>query len=650
MSHKPIYIHLPLPYLLLFIIIFTFGCTTKDSPSSTIPNVTVPTISPTKVLTITPAATLEPTHTLTAVSSTTMVPTLIATSIPLPLEPLLLFPTVTPNYVEYETKQIFLSFGGYGGDGGSNTDAYYGRFTPSLIIYGDGQFILREGIYRESITFSEATLTPAEMCALRQQIEATGFLEPPEEFFTQSRESAGAGELIIQVENSVYSFYGPQAQYLVDNLERGIELIENYRPPKPLVFYTPIYLRLWIEKATPNEQTMPIMWPSELPELEQLWSDRGQNIILVEGEWVEPILNLFSQQLTRKFFKEGDNVYAIIARPLLPHETPDHIGHYPGLPRDYVPVLNCDSEPVIISPTIPTVTPTLTAPTTQLTGQGRIAFISGSHANQEIYVIEADGTTRLRLTNNLFADSEPAWSPDGKRIAFVSEQNNNRDIYVMNSDGTHVMQLTKHENDDYSPTWSPDGTKIAFISDRDGGWNKSEIYIINADGSSKQRLTENQSRDLQPVWSPDGRKIAFIKSSTLAILWLDQPKMIEESLPVTIKEFQRPAWSPNSLQIAIADTPNVMESTIHIINLDGTKAHSFDMQGLELPMSLDWSQSGDIIVFSARNPDIWENANYYSEDELYFGNWNIYALDLSSQEIIQITFADQDESSPVLWP
>jgi Tol biopolymer transport system component len=574
----------------------------------------------------------------------------IPTPFPFPLEPMTPFPTVTPNYIEYETKSVFLSFGGYGGDGGSNTDGYYGRFTPSLIIYGDGQLLLREGVYRESITFSEATLSPSEMCILRQQIETTGFLEPRDKFFTQNGGGAGAGVLGIQVENIVYTFYGPDVQNLVEDLAAGIELIENYRPAKAFIPYYPTYLRLWIEEITPDEQITPLMWPSNLPTLEELWSDREQNIILVEGEWVEPIFNLFSRQLTQKIFQEEDNVYSIIARPLLPHETPRHIGYYPSLPRDYVPVLNCEDEPAIISPAIPTATPTLTAPATQLIGQGRIAFIAGSYSNQEIFVIEADGTTRLRLTNNLFTDSEPAWSPDGKRIAFVSEQNDNRDIYVMDANGSNMMQLTDHVYDDYSPTWSPDGTKIAFISDRDGGWEKSEIYVMNADGSVQQRLTQNGTRDLQPVWSPDGRKIAFVKSSTLAILTLDQSEE-EEQTPFTTGKFQRPAWSPDSSQIAIVYSPNIMESTIRIINVDDMmETQTFNIYSLELPTSLDWSIAGDYIIFAARDPNIDENAIYFSEYESYFGNWNIYALDLLSQGVIQITFTEQDELSPVLWP
>ena len=65
-------------------------------------------------------------------------------------------------------------------------------------------------------------------------------------------------------------------------------------------------------------------------------------------------------------------------------------------------------------------------------------------------------------------------------IAFVSDRDGNQEIYVMNADGSGLTSLTNNAADDYDPAWSPDGRQIAFYSDRDGNW---EIYLMNADGS-----------------------------------------------------------------------------------------------------------------------------------------------------------------------
>jgi Tol biopolymer transport system component len=68
----------------------------------------------------------------------------------------------------------------------------------------------------------------------------------------------------------------------------------------------------------------------------------------------------------------------------------------------------------------------------------------------------------------------------GDRIAFMSDRDGDDEIFVMNTDGTEVRQLTDNDDSDWDPSWSPNGKRIAFKSARDGDW---EIFVMNADGT-----------------------------------------------------------------------------------------------------------------------------------------------------------------------
>jgi dipeptidyl aminopeptidase/acylaminoacyl peptidase len=83
----------------------------------------------------------------------------------------------------------------------------------------------------------------------------------------------------------------------------------------------------------------------------------------------------------------------------------------------------------------------------------------------------------------------------------------NDDIFLVNTDGTGLVRLTTDPGNDLFPAWSPEGSKLVFLSTRTG---VSQVWVMDADGGNPQQLTTDPApKDQVPDWSPDGTRIAY---------------------------------------------------------------------------------------------------------------------------------------------
>ena len=145
----------------------------------------------------------------------------------------------------------------------------------------------------------------------------------------------------------------------------------------------------------------------------------------------------------------------------------------------------------------------------------QIAFASGRDTpefpnperDRELYLMDAsdedgdgNGDHLRRLTDNAAGDDQPAWSPGGRKLAFHSTRDGNDEIYVLDADGSGTaINLTNHPASDLWPVFSPDGSTLALATRRDGNF---ELYLMAADGSAPTNLTSNPANDGWPEFSP----------------------------------------------------------------------------------------------------------------------------------------------------
>ena len=233
-----------------------------------------------------------------------------------------------------------------------------------------------------------------------------------------------------------------------------------------------------------------------------------------------------------------------------------------------------------------------------------IAYSSSDSGNREIYLTDAKGEAKIKITNYAGADGYPDWSPDGKRIAFYSKYDEGKtwSMHIMNSDGTDRKRLTYEKNKwDSSPTWSPDGKMIAFAreyQDPEGNWQE-EIWIMNSDGSGQTQLKTLSGR--APCFMKNGRLLFHSKSpqSEICIANIDGSDII--ALTKNNAKDWSPKISPDGKQIAfISDRDGNQE--IYVMDIDGSNQKRLTFNDVT-DWDPCWSADGSKIIFASESGD-----------------------------------------------
>lgn len=136
-----------------------------------------------------------------------------------------------------------------------------------------------------------------------------------------------------------------------------------------------------------------------------------------------------------------------------------------------------------------------------------------------LYLLDVETQDIDTLTSGNYNETQPAWSPDGKKIAFVSnrseepDKNENEDIFIMDAtQGAVSYQLTTWKGEDINPQWSPDGKYITYLqSSSDENftmYGENELAVIAASGGKPNLISASVDKQLTlPRWSKDGKNV-----------------------------------------------------------------------------------------------------------------------------------------------
>jgi TolB protein len=133
----------------------------------------------------------------------------------------------------------------------------------------------------------------------------------------------------------------------------------------------------------------------------------------------------------------------------------------------------------------------------------RIAFMTDRVGHNEVYIIDADGTNPVWITqiagdlNESSYRGEPDWSSDGVTVALQSRVSGSFQIMTVNIRDNVAARLTD-AGENQSPSWAPDGRHLVFTSNRSGS---DQLWIIDTRSGVTRQLT-NQSGAKYGAWSP----------------------------------------------------------------------------------------------------------------------------------------------------
>jgi Tol biopolymer transport system component len=268
--------------------------------------------------------------------------------------------------------------------------------------------------------------------------------------------------------------------------------------------------------------------------------------------------------------------------------------------------------------------------------ENAIAFLTTRDSTSaSIYRMDADGKELLALVKDKpIIGTPPEWSPNGNWIAFDSGLSGQSDIFLINIITSEVQNLTDHPSANRFSDWSPDSKQILFISTRgDQLTNNPAIFVLTLDDAEIKQISDSDSASALAEWSPDGMKVAFAsdRDGDVELYVMDSDGENISRLTDSPGFDGFPAWSPDGTKIAFVtfrdDNPE-----IYVMNSDGSEQRNLTNNPEQDAVNGDfsWSPDGSQILFTT------------SRD----GNLEIYVMDADGGNPTNLTNNPASDRSP----
>lgn len=142
--------------------------------------------------------------------------------------------------------------------------------------------------------------------------------------------------------------------------------------------------------------------------------------------------------------------------------------------------------------------------------EGGVLFIDDADTHERVFEVRADWTTSF------------AWAPGGDRLAFRTGDYRAGGVSVVEASTGDVRVLTPASGDDSDPVWSPDGRRLLFRRTVAAGEpaERSRIFVADLETGEVARVTDSVDalHESHASYTADGRWVVFISDGNLHAL------------------------------------------------------------------------------------------------------------------------------------